>query len=343
MGSLYYSTLVDALLHELDELLNNYIYHGYSALVSYLEMPLAILITLYIILLGYSIVGGWVSMSMSVFIKSITKIGLIYLFAMNWGWFSEYVVELFFTATGQVADVIISATPMPLPTFSGEGIDGAMQSVLLELWDIGQWIWDTGSLNHITSYIGALGIWISGAILIGLALFEIIMAKCMLSILLVVAPIFIIFTLFDSTQDFFNRWLGSCSGYAFLIILISATISLSMSVAQWSIGDAYITKAVGLKMLQILPIIFVSFICIGLLRRSAFLALGIGSSVAMFSRNRAIGAGVASFVLNTLAPVGIGVAQLLKRANTSSAESKRASTAEKTHEIKKSLQRGDHE
>ena len=302
MYTLFYATIVDEVLQEIDVLLDHYIYQGYSAVVDYLDKPLGILITLYITLMGYAIVGGWMKLSMSTFIHRLVNIGLIYLFAMNWDWFSEYIVSFFFNVSSELSNVIATATPLPLPTISGDGMDGAMQSILVEMWDIGQWIWDTGSIGNIGAYLGAAVVWLSGGILVGYALFEIVMAKCMLSILLMLAPVFIIFTLFKSTQDYFNHWLGSCFGYGFLMLFISATIALSMSIEQWSLGDAYVSKALQINFLQILPIALMSFICIGLLKRSALIALGIGTSVAMFSRNQYLGSGVAKMISSGLSP-----------------------------------------
>jgi len=343
MYTLFYATIVDEVLHEIDALLNNYVYNGYSAIVSYLDKPLGVLIVLYITLMGYGIVGGWIKLSMSTLIHRAVNIGLIYLFAMNWDWFSQYVVSLFFDVTSELSDVIVKATPVPLPDSQGDGIDGAMQSVLVELWDIGQWIWDSGSIGHLGAYIGAAIIWLSGGILVGYALFEIVMAKCMLSILLMLAPVFVVFTLFSSTQDYFNRWLGSCSGYAFLMLFVSATIALSMSIAQWSMGDAYVSKALQISMLQILPIAFTSFICIGLLKRSALIALGIGTSIAMFSRNQYLGSGVAGLISGSFSSIGKVFYKSGEQANSNSLQVKEKNTKEKTTQFKSHLQRRDHE
>jgi len=66
-----YDTVVDAVLNEIDLLLENYVFNGYSALADYLSGPLGIAVTLYIILMGYSLAMGWLSMSMREFSKGL--------------------------------------------------------------------------------------------------------------------------------------------------------------------------------------------------------------------------------------------------------------------------------
>ncbi len=132
-----YMTVIEQLFVELNTVLNSYVFHGYTALAGYLKYPLGIAMTLYIALLGISITQGWVKLSMGNLTKSALKLALIYLAAMNWSWFSQNIVALINHASGQLGDVLIDATPMPLPHFAGEGLNGAMQSVLIEFTEIG--------------------------------------------------------------------------------------------------------------------------------------------------------------------------------------------------------------
>jgi type IV secretion system protein VirB6 len=283
-----YNTVVEAVLHEIDLLLENYVFHGYSALADYLSGPLGLAVTLYIILMGYSLSMGWLSMSIREFSKGLVKIGLIYLFAMNWGWFSDYLINLFFNVSGHIGTILVDSTPLPLPSFAGEGIDGGLQSVLIELWDIGQWLWNAGSFHALGPLLVGLITWACGFLLIGYALFEIIFAKCILSVLCVVAPLFISFALFSSTEKFFYRWISLCSGYAFLMILVMATIAIVLSLDQWAIGDAYLLHAKDLGMLNIFTIVFVSLICIGVINRVCGLALVLGNGVGAWAGNSAV-------------------------------------------------------
>ncbi len=203
-----YMTIVEKLFTELDILLSDYVFHGYNALVAYLKVPLSLAMVLYIVLMGLSITQGWIKLSMGNLVKSSCKLAVIYLAIMNWGWFNHTVVGLISTGAGQLGDVLVNATPVPIPHFTGGGINGAMQSVLIEFTQIGTWVWNRGSWHNLAPCFNALLIWGFGFALIMVAMFELILAKIMLAVLFATAPLFVGFTLFKPTQGFFDRWLG---------------------------------------------------------------------------------------------------------------------------------------
>ena len=190
-----YLTIIERLFTELDLLLNNFVFNGYSALANYLKTPLGLSIVLYIILMGLSISQGWVKLAMGNLVKASIKLAFIYMAAMNWGWFSHNVVDSLNKGVGEIGRVLVSATPVPIPHFAGEGINGAMQSVLIEFTDIGNWIWSRGAWNNISPCFTAVLIWGFGYALILVAIFELVLAKIMLAILFSTAPLFISFTL----------------------------------------------------------------------------------------------------------------------------------------------------
>ena len=260
MAITFYYTIIERLFTELDLLLNNFVFNGYSALANYLKTPLGLAIMLYIILMGLSISQGWVKLAMGNLVKSVQKLGLIYIAAMNWCWFSFYVVDLLNKGAGEIGSVLVAATPIPIPHFAGEGINGAMQSVFIEITEIGSWIWNQGAWNNMSPrFTGAL-ILVFGYTLILVALFELVLAKIMLAILFATAPLFISFTLFKPTHGFFDRWLGACVGFALLMIFISSMLALDLSLIQWSIAGMYASHATNIDLVGFVPVMIVGFI-----------------------------------------------------------------------------------
>ncbi len=279
----FYYTIIERLFTELDLLLNNFVFNGYSALANYLKTPLGLAIIVYFILMGLSMMQGWIQLSIPNLVKSITKIALIYTAAMNWSWFSFYVVDLLNKGAGEIGSVLVAATPIPIPHFAGEGINGAMQSVSIEITEIGSWIWSQGAWNNMSPcFTGAL-IWVFGYTLILVALFELVLAKIMLAILFSTAPLFISFTLFKTTQGFFDRWLGACVGFALLMIFISSMLALALSLIQWSIAGMYASHAANIDLVGFVPVMIVGFIGVGILLKSAHLAQSIGGCVSITS------------------------------------------------------------
>ena len=278
-----YLTIIERLFTELDLLLNNFVFNGYSALANYLKTPLGLSMVLYIILMGLSISQGWVKLAMGNLVKASIKLAFIYMAAMNWGWFSHTVVDSLNKGVGEIGSVLVSATPVPIPHFAGEGINGAMQSVLIEFTDIGNWIWNRGAWNNISPCFTAVLIWGFGYALILVAIFELVLAKIMLAILFSTAPLFISFTLFKTTHGFFDRWFGACVGFTLLMIFVSSMLALALSISQWAIADIYLSHAINVSLVGFVPVMIVGFIGVGILLKASHLAQSIGGSVSTAS------------------------------------------------------------
>lgn len=300
MSTPTYLTVIEQLFTELDLLLNNYVFHAYTALAGYLKTPLALAIILYIVLMGWSITQGWVKLSMGHLVKSSVKLAVIYTAAMHWGWFSHYVVDLLNKGSGQIGDVLISATPIPIPHFAGTGINGAMQSVLIEFTKIGNWVWDSGSWHNLGPCFSAILIWGFGYALILVAVFELVLAKIMLAVLLATAPLFIGFTVFKTTRGFFDRWLGACVGFGLLMIFVSSMLALALSITQWAIAGTYLDHASGLSLVGFVPAMIVGFIGVGIILKAAQLAQGIGGTITTTSGSSLIAGTVGGLVGSAL-------------------------------------------
>lgn len=292
-----YKTIVMVFFDEaLNPLLKNFVFNGYSTLAHQLEYPLGIAIILFITLLGIAISQGWVALSVSNFLKAVIRVGLIYSFAMNWGNFSQWIVDGLENSALQLGNWLVLSTPIKLPQFAGFGIHGAMQSVLIEITEIGNWIWNTGSWHAIGPCLTAILIWGFGYALILVGIFEFVLAKMMLALLFAIAPLFISFTLFKATYGFFDRWLGLIASYTFLIIFIFAVLAMALSFSQWALGDAYLNHAVNIHLVGFIPEMIVGFIGIGIILKVADLAQNIGSAITTFSNSELVASSVGGFI-----------------------------------------------
>lgn len=234
---------------------------------------------------------------MSGLTHSLFKIGVIYFLAMNWGNFSFYVYDLFYKGSSEIGAILLKASPIHFSTSEELDINSALQTVLNEIWDIAQWIFKRGGIGSPGLWIGGVCVGLVGVFLVGLALLEIIIAKCMLSILFVIAPLFIAFTLFEVTSAFFDRWLGACVGYASLMILISASLGIVLSLDYWIVNDMHTNHPTDITWINTGTVILVTWVCIGIIKRIAVLAMSIGGSVSTISANEML-AGTVGTLLN---------------------------------------------
>lgn len=290
----------------LDPILKLYVYDGYTALANHLRVPLGAAVILFITILGLSIMQGWAKLSLGNFVKIALKLGLIYTFAMHWAIFSQYIVAGIEGSAGHIGDWLIQATPIPIPQFAGTHINGALQSVLIEITKIGTWVWRSGGSFNLGPYVTAILIFAFGYAMLLVAIFEIVLAKIMLAILFTTAPLFIAFTLFKPTHGYFDRWLGLIAGYAFLLIFISAVLALVLNFAQWAIGDMYLNPPADFSLVSFVPAMMVCFIGIGIMLKVAQLAQSIGGAVTTTSGSELLAGTLGGVVGAGLSTAGMG-------------------------------------
>ena len=85
-----YSNFLVNLGNEMDSLTTSFVFDGYNALASLLRAPLGSMLVLYIVLVGYAMVRGVIASPQQELFKFTIRAGLIYMGAMNWGFFSEH-------------------------------------------------------------------------------------------------------------------------------------------------------------------------------------------------------------------------------------------------------------
>lgn len=276
MASPTYATIIVQLTGQIDSLTQSFIYKGYEALSSALAKPLASLCILLITLLGYGILRGVIKMPLHELSKAALKIGFVYLLAMNWSLFSQYVVALFVDGASELGAALMQAAPNAGAV--SHNINGALQSVFVEVIRVGAWTADKASFKHPSPLFTAIMIDLAGLVVIGFALFELIIAKIMLAICLCTAPLFLCLTLFEQTKSFFDRWLGTLVGFSLVLIFVSAVVGLCMHLIHWSIGDHYLNHAINVSAVDWIPIFLVAFLCIMLLLEVTGIAKSIGGA-----------------------------------------------------------------
>lgn len=301
MNTPTYLTIIDQLFTLLDQLLKNYAYNGYRSLAEHLRYPLGLAIVLYFILMGFAIVQGLVRASMGEFIRSAIKLSLIYTFAMRWDAFSYYFMQGITESMGQIGDWLITASPIPLPDFAGTGINGALQSVLIEVTEVGNWVWMKGGFNAWSPLLTALAIWIFGYIALILSVVEILLAKMMLAILFTLAPLFISFTLFKPTQGLFDRWLGAIFGFSLFLVFVPAAIALLLNFMHWTIAKQHLEHAAHLSLVGFVPLMMVSILGSSLIVQVTDYAKAIGNSIISSSGSSLLAGTVGGFIGGSLA------------------------------------------
>lgn len=289
MNAPNYATIILKLASEIDLLTKTFVSGSYQALANALAKPLGSLCILYIILIGFGITRGLIKSPVNEFIKGAIRIGLIYMLAMNWSFFSAYVVDLFTQGMSELGAVMINRLPTKIPMITGVGINGGLQSVLIEVVRVGNWIWDRATFRHPGPFFSAFMVYASGIAVVGLAFFELIVAKLMLSICLSTAPFFILFTLFDKTRNFFDQWLGKVVGFSLVMFFVSVVLGLCMHLLHWCIGAHYLEHAANFASVDWIPLFICACLCVMALLEVVSIAKSIGGSCSTSSGSAMVG------------------------------------------------------
>lgn len=275
MAFLYYDTVVTGLVSQIDTLMKTFVHNGYNALAGALKAPLTALGVLSIVLIGYGMTQGFIKAPMKTVYGWIIRMGFIFFFAMNWGNFSFYVVGLFDKGMGELSQAVMNATHTPV---AGKSMASGLQTAFTNILHVGLWTIKKASLKHWTPAFSAFFIWISGLIVVGVALCEIIVAKIMLSVCLTTAPLFIVLVLFEQTKSFFDRWLGTTVGFSLVFLFVSVVVSLSLSLIHSTISGYLPTQASNMETVGCIPIFLVACLCAALLVQAASVAKHIGGA-----------------------------------------------------------------
>lgn len=289
-----YDTIVASTLTEIDGLLKYYVYNGYSAISEYMRIPLGVIATIYLVIFGYSIAMGWIKISMGNFVKSVLKIALIYMAVTEWAWISEYLVGFINNVIGGIGDALIGASPIKIPGV--DGIDGAMQETLIQFTTLGNALFKDGGITNLGPWLQGILMWGFGYLIVGVGLFEIILAKVMLAVLFVFTPLISAFCFFKPLQGTFDRWLGSIVGFALLQLFVIATLALGLSLAYWWLGAHTVTNILQLGNVGVLPVIIIGMICIGFVLKAAQLAQNLGGVVSTSAASAMVGGMVGGFI-----------------------------------------------
>ena len=287
--TLSYNNFIVNLASEIDKLTNHFVFDGYSALASLLKAPLGAMIVLYIVLMGYAIVRGMVQTPQQELFKFAIRAGAIYMTAMNWSFFSEHIRDLFVVGSESIATTLMHAVHKG----ASGSVNQGLQNVLNEILELGSQLFEAGSYRKLSPYLAGMMVFISGGVTVGLAFIEIVIAKLMLAITLCTAPLFIIFTLFDQTKSFFDRWLGILIGFSLVLVFVSSVVGLCMHLLHF-VAEGVFSQSSSLKAAIWVPLFIVSSLCVMCITQAANIGKSIGGALCTSNGSAMLGGFIGS-------------------------------------------------
>lgn len=237
---------ITSLLQSVDQIGQNYVSTAYQALASAVISGGAtsvgsLLLTLYVILWGIGIWQGTATGGPADHAFRLFRAFLIYALATSWNEFQALAYKLLNEGPSALGNALLSAVTTANNTGTAVNLTSVngVQSALQNMWDTTnnatQAFLQNAGLTNWGPYIFAAVFYVVMALLIGFAIFLIILSKLFMWLLLALAPVFVILLLFGVTSRFFSGWLSALVQYFVVQVLVYAFLAFYVSLIQQSI------------------------------------------------------------------------------------------------------------
>lgn len=240
------------------------------------------LITIYVVLWGWSMFRGVISEPIQDGLARIVKLTLITTIALNMGYYNTFISDFLWATPEALATVVSGASGSS--TSNIQFLDG----LLSRMYDYGQAFYQaamadtTLGIPDFGKLLAAALIWVAGVAVTGYAAFLFILSKMALAVLLGVGPIFVLLMVFEPTKRFFDAWIGQTLNYVFMVMLTAAAVALILKIIQLFLAspDA-IANMADTELAGIIPAIAFSLIGLLVLMQVASIASALGGGVAV--------------------------------------------------------------
>jgi type IV secretion system protein VirB6 len=123
----------------------------------------------------------------------------------------------------------------------------------------------------------------TGAVMLSVALFNIVLAQAATAILLALTPLFFVFLLFQATREMFWKWWGQLWNYFFLVLLTYVVLSMFLGIIRSTARLMRLEVQAGgaITLDLVAPFLLITLVATFLLFVVHGMATGLGGGVAM--------------------------------------------------------------
>lgn len=219
---------------------DHYIFDAYHQVASSLSLTLTLLLVIYFAGLGWLVIRGLIPLTPLAIAWHMFRVALIWVLALHWDYFSNYVVNVFVHGTDRLVGAMLGGIKsQPSVQTITEG--------LAHLWQTGinvfSNVWRAAGPDFLLgNMMGFLGFGVV-LIIIATALFYILMTKIALSVLLILAPLMMPLFLWEATRQVFYSWLQLLVKWAIVPLFIYTFVALYLDLLQSQINTMLETAA----------------------------------------------------------------------------------------------------
>lgn len=206
-----------------------------QTLIEAIARPAADMMVIYVLLWGAGIASGQIHEPFGDGIRRILRIVTISLIGLTASDYQAVIVDFFVHAPAELASTMVAPGSGTAAGGGAATLADILDNALGQGLQIAGKAWDMAeSLSIFDGAIGyyliAMILYLVVAIIVAIATGIVFVTFISLALLLAVGPFFILMAIFQTTQRFFEAWLGQVVSMAILFLLVASAVSLCFSV-----------------------------------------------------------------------------------------------------------------
>ncbi|MCC6611683.1 MAG: type IV secretion system protein [Burkholderiales bacterium] len=212
-------------LAKVDSTLLSYTATAFSDLAAANAATLRLMLILYVAIFGILVWYGAVRLTMAQVVKHLFTAVVVFVLATSWGAFSAFFYEVFTNGPDALVGAIVAAG-------SKASASDALGTVFDRGMEAAKNVWDKSGLTDPVPALVGIVVYVGTLLLVGIALFLLVLAKLALAVLLALGPLFVMLYLFQPTRTFFDGWIRQLATFALVPVLTFGILSLMLRIIE---------------------------------------------------------------------------------------------------------------
>jgi type IV secretion system protein VirB6 len=260
-------------------LLAGFIEKTYLFISSTFKTPLLVCLLIYIIIVGYGVMNGWFQLAWKEFSWVLMKLVLVSALMFNWPFFQAVLVDFFTLGASDMVQTLTSHVFYHSSIAMEGTTESLSQGLMVEIASVGLWVWKMASFSSPLPILLGLILWVCGVGVVLYGVVQIMISKITIALLLASAPFVLVFVFFNSTTKVVWSWLQLLLSNFIALFLVSISLNLSFYLLHDMFDDLYQSHAKGISVLQLIPVILMSFLSFLMIKRCVQAAFQMGSQL----------------------------------------------------------------
>lgn len=226
---------MDQLIANVDSIILGFVQGSFGNLTATVQILWRLMFIVFIAVYGYKVIisGRFLASDL---LWHCLKIIILLVVATEWDSFFLFIYNMVTDLPSDIAGQIMSAASNTLGSNAQANSEASANTALQTFFDRGMTIssklLEGAGWNNMGQYFYAFAVWFGTIGLTGYSTMLIVLSKLAVSILLAVAPVFILLLIFINTKNLFEGWLRTLLNYAVIPIFVYALLALILAIME---------------------------------------------------------------------------------------------------------------